>query len=154
MFAGAGVGSVVSIVVRPGSPGASITCQVCACVVVSLLLLGRWLSVARPDFVLLSRPRSGHDRVFAKGQPGPCADVWRKGDVADVWSCPGRVAWSRRRVRARVIRRVVLLAQLLLPRFAFVVAGSVRFCRMCSVCVGVMFDGVRVFVRFSVIGVC
>ena len=73
--------------------------------------------------------------------------------MADVWSCPGRASWSRRRVRAHVIRRVVLLAQLLLPRCAFVVAGSLRVCRMCSLFVGVLFDGVPVFVGCSVIGV-
>ena len=56
-------------------------------------------------------------------------------------------------VFGHVIRRVVLLAQLLLPRCTFVVAGRVRVCRMCSVVVGVMFDGVRVFVRCSVIDV-
>ena len=100
-------------------PGASVTCQVCACVVVSLLLLGCGLGVARPDchvaacvvvsvFVLLLRPSSGHDRVVAKEQPGPCAGVWRKGDVADVWLCPGRASWAGRRVRAHGVRRVVL----------------------------------------------
>ena len=46
--AGAGVGSIVCAAVRQGTLGASVTCQVCAYVLVSLLL-GCGLAVARPD---------------------------------------------------------------------------------------------------------
>ena len=163
VIAGAGVGSVVCIVVRQGSPAASVTCQVCACVVVSLLLLGCGLSVARPDchvaacivvsvFVLLSRPGLVMIVSLPRGSP---VHVRMSGARA-AWPMSGR-AQAGLHGRGGVFGHVISAAWCCWrscccrdSRLSLQVVFAV--CRMCSAFVGGFVDGVRIFIRVEVLG--